>query len=114
MIPDDQPWMYAALGSCGFGELRRDTDRAVELRLLRIFSDSPTDATSAIAIVTRTGALPHRVDLAFKRLSYLELVQFRRGGWVISAAGKVALASQDAPPVVRVGPSMATKQLSLF
>lgn len=114
MIPDDHPWMDAALGSCGFGDLRRDKDRAVELRLLRIFSDSPTDANSAIAIVTRTGLVALRVDLAFKRLSYLGLVEFKRGGWVVSAAGKAALASQDAPPVVRVGPSLATKQLSLF
>lgn len=114
MIPDDHPWMAPALGSCGFGALRLETDRSVELRLLRLLSNGPADALGAIAVVTSSGVAVQRADLAFNRIRYLALIEFKRMGWVITTAGKAALASQDAPPVDRAAPSLATKQLSLF
>lgn len=115
MIPPDLPWMANALGSHGYGDAARDPDRSVELRLLRIFSEGPQDANGVIALVARTGTTRLRVDAAFTRLRYLGLIDFRRAGWTVSATGKAALAAHDAPPVAaRPGPSMATKQLSLF
>ncbi len=115
MIPEDHPWMLAALGSCGFGEAARDPDRSVELRLLGHFAGTPQDANETILFVVRTGLPRTRVECAFSRLRYLGLIDFRRDGWIVSATGKAALAAHHAPPpVARVAPSMATKQLSLF
>lgn len=111
MIPPDFPWMPAALGSY---EMARDPDRSIELRLLRLFVQAQ-DAAETITFVVGTGVPRRRVQFAFDRLRYLDLIEFKRDGWIASAAGKAALASQDAPPVAnRPGPSMATKQLSLF
>lgn len=120
MIPPDHDWMNAALGAAGFGTMRHETDRTVEERLLRSVSDVPQDAFELMQWLGRDGTKPLRCDLALQRLRYLELIEFRRGGWVLAAAGKAVLAGNGGPadeaakPAGPRGPTGATKQLDLF